>query len=624
MKKILSAVLGILMLFSPITIFSQDELSKELILGTFESAAIYKDGLPIWSSGENTSLPIGSVSKTFTAAMIMILSDRGKISLDKPVTFYLNDFKMADERYNDITVRMLLDHSSGIYGSTLKASMLYGKYDSWNHDNILSVLSEQKLKYAPGTMSNYCNDGYTLLELILERVTDKSYTELLSEMISKPLDLKNTVTSKEYNGSCDDYVSALGTGGIFSSADELCIFGYNLLKSDGLLQANSAVSMTESGGASLDEGRFDFGLGFDDVSVYPFDEHKIKACAKDGDTLSYSTSLVVIPSLGICAAVIAKDSSSVFCRTGAIKLIMNYINENSLGSVKWIDFPGYEKKDVSDMVQYSKYSGFYASNKGQYIFYEENGKWFLNELYTGKSTAYEYIGEGKFSNANEYLSFEKINGAIYLIKEGTTYLNADDRFIYRYYFAEKKEHYAVNYDAWNNRNRKSYFICDEPYDSQLYLTSIPLSNVYFDKNFPGFLSYMKIINDSDAVSDIAIPGSFGRDLTDIHIYEENGIEYLNAQGWTFIDSTKIPEIYDGAASIATVGENGYTKWYLIKDAAGKSIRAEKNGNGMYAVYSADGKCMYSSLISKDAFTLPQGGYIAFSGDPKVQFQITLN
>lgn len=624
MKKILSIALGILVFFSPICIFSQGEIFDELILGSFESAAIYKDGSPVWSSGENAPLPIGSVSKTFTAAMIMMLKDQGKISLDKPVTNYLDDFKMADERYKDITVRMLLDHSSGIYGSTLKASMLYGIYDSWNHDNILSVLEGQRLKYAPGTMSNYCNDGYTLLELILERVTKKSYTELLSELITKPLGLENTVTAKEYRGSCTDYVSALGTGGIFSSAEELCIFGYNLLKSKGLLTSASAACMTEAGNASVDEGRFDFGLGFDDVSVYPFDKYGINACAKDGDTMYHSASLIVIPSLGISAAVIAKDSSSIFCRTSAIKLIMNYLNENSLASVEWYDFPGYEKTDVSDISEYLKFSGLYISNSGQYIFSIDNGKGILNELYTGKSTLYEYLGEGRFCSQNEYLSFDEKGGTVYLIREGTSYLNSDDRFIYRYYFAEKKDSADYSNDIWKSRNGKSYFICDEPYDSQLYLASIPLSNVYFDKNCPGYLSYMKITDDNDAVSDISIPGAFGRDLTDIHIYEEEGIEYLNAQGWTFIDSTKIPEIYSGTSSIATIGEKGFTKWYSVKEAAGKIISAEKNGNGMYVVYSSLGKCLYSSLVSEETFTLPEGGYIAFAGEPNVQFKITLN
>ena len=69
---------------------------------------------------------IGSVSKIYTTVAVMQLAEDGKVSLDAPVTRYLPDFKMADERYKDITVRMLLNHSSGILGTGLSDAMLFG------------------------------------------------------------------------------------------------------------------------------------------------------------------------------------------------------------------------------------------------------------------------------------------------------------------------------------------------------------------------------------------------------------------------------------------------------------------------------------------------------------------
>lgn len=61
---------------------------------------------------------VGSISKTFTAAAIMQLVEKGKLELDAPVVKYLPKFKMADDRYKKITVRMLLNHSSGLMGSS--------------------------------------------------------------------------------------------------------------------------------------------------------------------------------------------------------------------------------------------------------------------------------------------------------------------------------------------------------------------------------------------------------------------------------------------------------------------------------------------------------------------------
>lgn len=72
----------------------------------------------VYSKTENRALTdddlygIGSISKTYTAAAMMKLVEQGKVDLDEPVTAYLPDFTMADPRYTQITVRMLLNHSS--------------------------------------------------------------------------------------------------------------------------------------------------------------------------------------------------------------------------------------------------------------------------------------------------------------------------------------------------------------------------------------------------------------------------------------------------------------------------------------------------------------------------------
>ena len=105
---------------------------------------------------------IGSVSKIYTTVAVMQLAEDGKVSLDAPVTRYLPDFKMADERYKDITVRMLLNHSSGILGTGLSDAMLFGEASTRAHDTLLEKLSTQRLAADPGSFSVYCNDGFTL------------------------------------------------------------------------------------------------------------------------------------------------------------------------------------------------------------------------------------------------------------------------------------------------------------------------------------------------------------------------------------------------------------------------------------------------------------------------------
>ena len=125
------------------------------------NAGVYSktDDKPITA---DTMYGIGSTSKVFTATAIMILVERGKVALDAPVTEYIPEFTMADPRHKQITVRMLLNHSSGLMGSTFRSAFLYNDPDPAAHDTLLADLANQRLKAAPGEFSVYCNDGSPL------------------------------------------------------------------------------------------------------------------------------------------------------------------------------------------------------------------------------------------------------------------------------------------------------------------------------------------------------------------------------------------------------------------------------------------------------------------------------
>lgn len=605
MKKIVSLLLSIVFVCAAVPSLAQESFSFALLKG----------GEVILSGGTEEMLPVGSVSKTFASAIALRLAEEGVIKLDSPVTDYIPEFNMADERYKNITVRMLMDHSSGIYGSTLKNAMLSGKYSSWNHDNILSLLSEQRLKYEPGSKASYCNDGFSLLEIAVERASGMDYTSLFKKYVTEPLKLENTVTVKDYSGENKDLVSALAAGGAMADAKELAVFGNALFS--GFLSEKSAEEMTT--GRFDDDGRFDFGAGLDDVSVYPFDKYGIRALAKDGDTLKTSSSLVILPDYNISAAVIRENSSSVLCRTEAIKLIISYLKENNIADVAFYDMPMPEKADKADISDYAKYSGLYVSTAGEFMFSISRDYGILKDLYRNSEIKYEYIGNGNFACKGEILSFE---GNV-MRRRGTVYLNADDRYLYAYAFAEKKDDGAERSKAWSLRDNKSYFICDEAADSALLAQSLPKTNVYFVPGVNAYLGYMRLSGDDEAVSDITLPGMFSRDVTDLRFFSEDGCEYVRAQGWTFVDSDSVPEIYGGAASVATIGEKGFIKWYKVGASDEKKMTARFD-SGSVTVYDASGKTCFSSLGDSGECVLPKGGFIAFAADAGTRFDISLN
>lgn len=125
----------------------------------------------------NTRFNIGSVSKMFAAVAILLLVDDGKVELDAPVLRYIPEFTMVDARYRDITVRMLLNHSSGLPGSTFFFEF---EPDASMHVLLLETLKHSALKHDPGAMSMYCNDGFTLAEIVVERFAGRKYMAFLA------------------------------------------------------------------------------------------------------------------------------------------------------------------------------------------------------------------------------------------------------------------------------------------------------------------------------------------------------------------------------------------------------------------------------------------------------------
>ncbi|MEA1883556.1 MAG: serine hydrolase domain-containing protein [Thermotogota bacterium] len=145
---------------------------------------------------EETVFNIASVSKVFAATAIMLLVDEGKIDLDEPVTRYLTEFKSPDPRYREVTVRMLLNHTSGLAGSTLANTFGY-VYNQDANKVIMENISNSNLIHDPGSVAVYCNDGFALAEMIVERVSGTNYIDFLSKGIFEPLNMDKTDMTTE-------------------------------------------------------------------------------------------------------------------------------------------------------------------------------------------------------------------------------------------------------------------------------------------------------------------------------------------------------------------------------------------------------------------------------------------
>ncbi len=135
---------------------------------------------------------IASCSKVIAAIAAMILVDRGLIELDAPLVRYVTDFRMADdEPWRDITVRMLLNHSSGLPGIHYPNVLTVVPFSGYAAQ-VRDVLATERLKHAPGEMAVYGSDGFMLIELLVTAVTGQPYTEFVEKEILEPLGMSHS------------------------------------------------------------------------------------------------------------------------------------------------------------------------------------------------------------------------------------------------------------------------------------------------------------------------------------------------------------------------------------------------------------------------------------------------
>ncbi|MFE2933864.1 serine hydrolase domain-containing protein [Streptomyces sp. NPDC059278] len=135
----------------------------------------------------------GSVTKVFTAAVVLQLAGEGRLGLDRPVRHYLPD--LIPGAYEDVTVRQLLNHTSGIpsVGSDGGPDDAYThRFDLHDPARTVREATSREPDFAPGTQQHYANIGYTVAGLLIERVTGDTYASQVSRRVLEPLHLKDT------------------------------------------------------------------------------------------------------------------------------------------------------------------------------------------------------------------------------------------------------------------------------------------------------------------------------------------------------------------------------------------------------------------------------------------------
>ncbi len=219
-----------------------------------------------------TKYRIGSISKTFTAVIIMQLIDENLLTLDTKLNNFFHLLPNADK----ITIRQLLSHRSGLYNYTDNPEYAQWCQEPQTREKMLLRVKEGGTVFEPGEKVEYSNTNYLLLSYIAEEITGQGYDELLKRRIVKPCGLQNTYFGGTTNSDRNEAFSyartshweqvpetntsaAMGAGGVVSTPTDVNRF-LNCLFTGTLISDSARRQMMDI--------RDGFGLGLFTIPFY--------------------------------------------------------------------------------------------------------------------------------------------------------------------------------------------------------------------------------------------------------------------------------------------------------------------------------------------------------------------
>jgi CubicO group peptidase (beta-lactamase class C family) len=262
---------------------------------------------------------VGSVTKQFTAAMVMQLVERGAVRLDDAIGTHLPSLP---EAWRSVTVRQLLNHTSGIPSYTDLGDVWIRRLgEEMPPDTLIALTAREPMSFAPGTKWKYDNTGYIVLGVLVEKVTGKSWDTNLAERFTTPLGLASTrdcLTTPLIAGRAPGYDPA-GTGWVNTrylamsqpfSAGALCSTIGDLVRWNRALHGGQVVSaasyaqmITPEGAAQQGELVYGFGLGRDTIAGRPMITH-------GGGIFGFITGNAWIPSEQLSVTVLANSGAA--------------------------------------------------------------------------------------------------------------------------------------------------------------------------------------------------------------------------------------------------------------------------------------------------------------------------
>jgi len=250
---------------------------------------------------------LGSLTKQFTATLVLLLQQDGKLKIEDPVSKYLPD---APKTWEKITLANLLGHTSGIPSFTNMKEFGVWRLSPHTTEEELALFKDKPLDFEPGSKFDYSNSNFEVLGAVIEKVSGKKYGDLLRERIFEPLGMKDSgldndelILTKRAQGympgpggimlaRSESMTVPWAAGSIYSTTGDLLKWEHGLFGGK-VLNADLLKAMTTP-------GKGDYGLG-----VFVANKDGVKVVSHGGGIEGFNTHLAYAPDRRLAVVVLS-------------------------------------------------------------------------------------------------------------------------------------------------------------------------------------------------------------------------------------------------------------------------------------------------------------------------------
>lgn len=579
------------------------------------------------AAGPDTMFGIGSVSKMFATIAVMKLVEQGRVSLDEPLVTYLPDFSMASTEYRDITVRMLLNHAAGFPGGNMRNAVTATPFTSFAAD-VMADMKYQRIKHAPGYLSVYSNDGFTMVENLVKAINGRSYPDYVQQEILTPLGMNNSRYATEilpegayarpHTGEIPQPYSSLNiyaTGGLYSTSTDMGKLAMMLINggvhgSQRLLSAGAIAAMgqdqTLGSFNPLPSDMVRYGLGWDTVAQAGLNAVGIRGWQKGGAIdgafgTMYRATIIVAPDakLGVVVMMASNKISSDTVDKVAERILLRALVERGLlGAMP----PALSQNPLPVMVpgaeEKNGFSGYYASFNTLYRLSFETDDSMLVEKYDGTLWKPEYQRFKKRSDGWYAGDGDSINALRLLTRAGRHYIALRFRggaghYPSTYLLAQRLGNKSPVSASWQARRGGVWLPVNEDFfaafpdmkvDPRFALSEVGGLQGYI---FAGEHILCDMIPQSDNRLDgmfLQIPQLKGRDLADLSVETWENQIWLRLGSSLYRPLLGVPLAAAGTTTM-TIGSEGHAEWRRLPVSGTVSI----SGTTAWKLFDSDFK-----------------------------------